>query len=65
VNDATYDSSLMLGHVRRQAISVAVLIVGSVLIVALARALKRPNAGDERGPAKQPPWVKQGPRIDS
>jgi hypothetical protein len=25
--------------------------------------LKGPVAGDERGPATEPPWTKQGPRL--
>ncbi|MEA2210059.1 MAG: hypothetical protein QOF83_7 [Solirubrobacteraceae bacterium] len=31
----------------------------------LVRRLSGPRTGDDRGPAKQPPWVKQGPRIES
>jgi hypothetical protein len=29
----------------------------------LSRRLTGPRSGDERGPAQQPPWVKQGPMV--
>ena len=39
---------------------------GASVVPAVSQAkLSGPNTGDERGPAKQPPWVKQGPRIQS
>jgi hypothetical protein len=31
----------------------------------LVKQLAGPSSGDERGPAKEPPWVRQGPRIDN
>jgi hypothetical protein len=31
----------------------------------LVRLLSGPRSGDERGPAQQPSWVKQGPRIEN
>jgi hypothetical protein len=31
----------------------------------LVRLLAGPRFGDERGPAQKPPWVTQGPRIES
>jgi hypothetical protein len=30
----------------------------------LVQRLSGPHTGDERGPAKEPPWMKHGPRID-
>lgn len=30
----------------------------------LVRRLSGPRRGDERGPAKEPPWMKRGPQID-
>ena len=30
----------------------------------LVRRLSGPRIGDERGPAKEPPWMKRGPQID-
>jgi hypothetical protein len=37
---------------------------GASLVPTVAQAkLSGPRTGDDRGPAKQPPWVKQGPRI--
>jgi hypothetical protein len=30
----------------------------------LVQRLSGPRTGDERGPAKEPPWMKHGPRID-
>jgi hypothetical protein len=36
---------------------------GASMVPAVALALQGPRTGDERGPAKEPQWVKQGPRI--
>ncbi len=30
----------------------------------LVEKLSGPSTGDERGPAKEPPWIRRGPRID-
>lgn len=31
----------------------------------LVQLLSGPRSGDERGPAQEPPWVKQGPQLES
>jgi hypothetical protein len=31
----------------------------------LQQPLSGPRSGNERGPAQQPPWVKQGPRVQT